>query len=159
MPPQSALLRTAFRQWQQQVLSSSQKSKFMSTMNCGNCVNTITGTSGTKTARVLASHTQSQFRRVFSTASQSQSQERVQESFLNGTSSVYAEQMFELYQHDPSSVHASWKKYFDDLEQGVAFSEADYQNPTTAAAARKVAVRSLQKSTFSSILPTRTSHC
>ena len=62
------------------------------------------------------------------------------ESFLNGTSSVYAEQMFEQYQNDPLSVHASWQKYFADLEQGVAFQESEYQNPTTAASPRKVAV-------------------
>eukprot|EP00550_Attheya_septentrionalis_P010414 CAMPEP_0198282872 /NCGR_PEP_ID=MMETSP1449-20131203/2604_1 /TAXON_ID=420275 /ORGANISM="Attheya septentrionalis, Strain CCMP2084" /LENGTH=1043 /DNA_ID=CAMNT_0043979289 /DNA_START=170 /DNA_END=3301 /DNA_ORIENTATION=+ len=52
------------------------------------------------------------------------------ESFLTGTSSIYAEQMLENYQHDPNSVEPSWRKYFDNLEQGVAYNEQEYQSPT-----------------------------
>ena len=123
MPPQSALLRTAFRQLQFAI--------------------TRTGVTGSGSIGISPGSLTRQGRRVLSTASNQSpsSSDRIQETFLNGTSSVYAEQMFELYQHDPSSVHASWKKYFENLEQGVAFQEADFQNPTTAAAARKVAVR------------------
>lgn len=72
--------------------------------------------------------------RVFSSANPAQQQE----SFLNGTSSGYAEQMYELYQEDPNAVHVSWKQYFDNTHEGVAFSESDYNNPTTAAASRTV---------------------
>jgi len=35
-----------------------------------------------------------------------------QESFLSGTSSVYAEQMYDQWRKDPQSVHASWRIYF-----------------------------------------------
>jgi 2-oxoglutarate dehydrogenase N-terminus len=77
------------------------------------------------------------------------------ESFLNGTSSLYAEQMMELYQQDPSLVHASWKKYFDNLNDGLPFQENDYLNPTTAAAARKVAVRTQ----ILAILPKKEDKC
>lgn len=41
------------------------------------------------------------------------------ESFLSGTSSVYAEQMYEQWRHDPASVHASWRIYFQNLEGGA----------------------------------------
>ena len=145
MPPQSTLLRTASRQMH---ICSRTPSKFVGST----CTGTATGANGAgtfgcmnvsmhmfRTGRPTSTCTlrTRQVRRAFSTASA-----HSQESFLNGTSSVYAEQMFELYQDDPSSVHASWKKYFENLEQGVAFQDSDYQNPTTAAAARKVAVSS-----------------
>lgn len=42
-----------------------------------------------------------------------------QESFLNGTSSIYAEQMYDQWKKDPSSVHASWRSYFENLENGA----------------------------------------
>jgi len=38
--------------------------------------------------------------------------------------------MLENYQHDPNSVEPSWRKYFDNLEQGVAYNEQEYQSPT-----------------------------
>lgn len=64
------------------------------------------------------------------------------ESFLTGTSSLYAEQMFELYEQDPNSVHASWKLYFDNLSQGVAYNEEDFNQPTAVASSRAAAVSS-----------------
>jgi 2-oxoglutarate dehydrogenase E1 component len=64
--------------------------------------------------------------RIFSTAPAKQ------ESFLNGSSSVYAEYMYELYQADPNSVEPSWKSYFDALERGQAISDADFNRPTMA---------------------------
>jgi len=54
------------------------------------------------------------------------------ETFLTGTSSIYAEQMYEQYQHDPTSVHESWKKYFDNMENGVPFKRSEYSQPTGA---------------------------
>jgi 2-oxoglutarate dehydrogenase E1 component len=42
------------------------------------------------------------------------------ESFANGTSSIYFEQMYEQWQADPDSVHASWRAYFQNIEAGVA---------------------------------------
>ena len=35
-----------------------------------------------------------------------------QESFLNGTSGAYVEEMFEAWSLDPKSVHVSWDAYF-----------------------------------------------
>ncbi len=47
-------------------------------------------------------------------------QTSTQESFLSGTSSVYAEQMYEQWRKDPQSVHASWRIYFQNLEGGAS---------------------------------------
>ncbi len=66
---------------------------------------------------------------------------RVQEAetFLNGTSSLYAEQMYEQYLQDPSSVHESWQKYFQNVEGGVAFDAGDYSRPTSIPGKRALA--------------------
>lgn len=61
------------------------------------------------------------------------------ETFLSGTSSVYAEQMYEMYLEDPETVHPSWKQYFDNLENGIAFSVEDYSRPSTIQGKRAVA--------------------
>lgn len=37
---------------------------------------------------------------------------------MNGTSAVYIEQMYDCWKKDPSSVHASWNAYFQNVEQG-----------------------------------------
>jgi 2-oxoglutarate dehydrogenase E1 component len=66
--------------------------------------------------------------RVFSAAPE----QHESESFLTGTSSLYAEQMYENYLHNPESVHESWRRYFDNLQNGVAFSEQDFSQPTAA---------------------------
>lgn len=42
------------------------------------------------------------------------------ESFLSGTSSIYAEQMYDQWRKDPTSVHASWRAYFENVEKGSA---------------------------------------
>uniref|UniRef100_A0A7S4WA40 2-oxoglutarate dehydrogenase, mitochondrial n=4 Tax=Ditylum brightwellii TaxID=49249 RepID=A0A7S4WA40_9STRA len=54
------------------------------------------------------------------------------ESFLNGTSSLYAEEMFEKWEADQSSVPESWRRYFENLEKGIAYDEAQYSTPSTA---------------------------
>jgi 2-oxoglutarate dehydrogenase N-terminus len=63
--------------------------------------------------------------RVLSTALKHES-----ESFLTGTSSIYAEQMYENYLLNPESVHESWRRYFDNLQNGVAYAEEDFSQPT-----------------------------
>ena len=63
-------------------------------------------------------------RRCFSTAPSSQ------ETFLTGTTSVYAEQLYEVYQQDPTAVHASWRRYFDNLEQSTPYAAEDFAQPT-----------------------------
>jgi 2-oxoglutarate dehydrogenase E1 component len=65
--------------------------------------------------------------RVFSTAPQEQHES---ESFLTGTSSIYAEQMYENYLRDPNLVEESWRRYFDNLSKGVPFCEEEYNQPT-----------------------------
>jgi 2-oxoglutarate dehydrogenase E1 component len=52
------------------------------------------------------------------------------ETFLNGSTSLYAEQMYENYSEDPNSVHETWKKYFDDMEQGKDYDESSFNRPT-----------------------------
>jgi len=59
------------------------------------------------------------------------------ESFLSGTSSLYAEQMYEQYLEDPASIHPSWKKYFDNIEQGLPYDESMFDKPTAAATSMK----------------------
>lgn len=40
-------------------------------------------------------------------------------SFMNGTSSVYIEQMYECWKNDRSSVHKSWDIFFSNVETGA----------------------------------------
>ena len=54
------------------------------------------------------------------------------ESFLTGTSSIYAEEMYNRYMNDPSSVHESWKHYFDTLSAGQPYDPSVYNRPTAA---------------------------
>jgi len=62
------------------------------------------------------------------------------ESFLNGTTSLYAEQMYEMYLQDPASVHDSWRQYFENEEKGVGFDVNDYNRPTSIPGKKAVAV-------------------
>jgi 2-oxoglutarate dehydrogenase E1 component len=86
---------------------------------------------------VSASRHTSSAKKVLFKSFSSQPQEI--ETFLNGTSSLYAEQMFDQYSANPESVHPSWKQYFDNLEQGVAFHQDDYSRPTVVPGKRQVA--------------------
>jgi 2-oxoglutarate dehydrogenase E1 component len=79
--------------------------------------------------------------RGFSTAAlQEQEDEETQqqlhesETFLTGTSSIYAEEMYERYLNDPTSVEASWKKYFDDMQNGIPYDASAYNSPTISPA-------------------------
>uniref|UniRef100_A0A069DY23 2-oxoglutarate dehydrogenase complex component E1 n=1 Tax=Panstrongylus megistus TaxID=65343 RepID=A0A069DY23_9HEMI len=45
---------------------------------------------------------------------------QAQESFLNGTSSNYVEDMYNAWLADPSTVHASWDAYFRNTARGVS---------------------------------------
>lgn len=54
-----------------------------------------------------------------------------QETFLSGTTSVYAEQMYKTYQQDPDSVHESWRRYFDNLGKEIPFEASAFSSPTT----------------------------
>jgi len=59
------------------------------------------------------------------------------ETFLNGSTSLYAEQMYENYSNDPNSVHETWKKYFDDMEQGKEYNESSFNRPTVVVSNQK----------------------
>ena len=50
------------------------------------------------------------------------------DSFMNGVSSLYIEQMYKLWKDDKTSVHSSWDQYFTNLQNGVDFTQA-YQGP------------------------------
>lgn len=54
------------------------------------------------------------------------------ESFLNGTTAAYVEDMFVAWKQDPSSVHASWASYFKLVESGAAPGEGFAIPPTLA---------------------------
>lgn len=50
------------------------------------------------------------------------------DSFANGTSAVYMEQMYDAWQKDPLSVHSSWRAYFDNMHAGHS---TPFQAPPT----------------------------
>jgi 2-oxoglutarate dehydrogenase E1 component len=52
------------------------------------------------------------------------------DSFMNGTSASYLEEMFEAWQANPTSVHKSWDTYFRQLSAGVPPSKAYVAPPT-----------------------------
>ena len=74
------------------------------------------------------------------------------ESFLTGTSSLYAEQMYQLYLHDPDRLHDSWRRYFDNMQAGVPYQEDDFSQPT-AALSPTTAAGSLSTATSSATAP------
>lgn len=49
-------------------------------------------------------------------------------SFATGSNSIYFDQMYERWRKDPSSVHASFQAYFENVEKGVS---NPYQAPPT----------------------------
>jgi len=103
-------------------------------------------TSRLATAVTRNRNQQQQYKYFSSTALQEQDEEEKRninnkshesESFLSGTSSLYAEQMYEHYLEHPETIHPSWRKYFENLEQGIAYNEADYDKPTAEASSVK----------------------
>eukprot|EP00331_Platyophrya_macrostoma_P030762 CAMPEP_0176456844 /NCGR_PEP_ID=MMETSP0127-20121128/31545_1 /TAXON_ID=938130 /ORGANISM="Platyophrya macrostoma, Strain WH" /LENGTH=1003 /DNA_ID=CAMNT_0017846911 /DNA_START=45 /DNA_END=3056 /DNA_ORIENTATION=+ len=48
-----------------------------------------------------------------------QQQQPFHESLASGNNTIYLEQMYESWQQDPKSVHASWNVYFSNLEHGA----------------------------------------
>ena len=79
----------------------------------------------------LAVHAKS-FRFSTAVASTDDELKHENESFLTGTSSIYAEEMYERYSNDPNSVHESWKHYFDTLTSGNPYDPSAYNKPTAA---------------------------
>ncbi|CAI4227877.1 unnamed protein product [Auanema sp. JU1783] len=58
------------------------------------------------------------------------------EPFMNGSSSIYIEQMYEAWRTNPTSVHASWDAYFRNVEAGAgpgqAFAPVPHAGSTVA---------------------------
>lgn len=52
------------------------------------------------------------------------------EPFLNGSSSVYVEEMFNAWTKDPSSVHKSWDVFFRGASSGLPPGEAYHPPPS-----------------------------
>ncbi|KAM9958667.1 hypothetical protein ACTFIW_012256 [Dictyostelium discoideum] len=72
-------------------------------------------------------------KRSFSTVggiNQPKSRKELSESFLDGTSSTYVEDMFANWVKDPKSVHPSWASFFESSERGVPAGEAFMSPPT-----------------------------
>ncbi len=54
--------------------------------------------------------------------------------------------MYLNYQEDPNSVHETWRKYFDGLEAGREYDEADFNRPTVVTSSRKPAANDANQS-------------
>ena len=80
------------------------------------------------------------------------------ETFLTGSSSLYAEQMYENYQQDPNSVHETWREYFDDLESGKKYDEYKYNRPTVVTSSKKATVGDANQSHLA-VSYCRVAHC
>ncbi len=61
---------------------------------------------------------------------------RLSESFLDGTSATYIDDMYLVWKKDPSKVHASWDSYFRSVEAGKEAGEAYMSPPSLHGATR-----------------------
>lgn len=52
------------------------------------------------------------------------------ESFLSGSNTIYVEKMHELWKKDENSVHASWKVYFEQVQDGAGPGSAFMPPPS-----------------------------
>lgn len=105
------------------------------------CLSSLSGRRGSKVARrcrvartsaaldVAGSHS-----RAFASAPKPQSVplRHLSETFIDGTSANYVEEMFDKWQKDPTSVHASWAAYFKNVESGAPMGSG-YAVPSTLA--------------------------
>jgi hypothetical protein len=74
---------------------------------------------------------------------------QLSESFLDGNSANYVEQMLDAWKRDPSSVHASWAAYFSMVEKGVNPGQA-YQAPPNLHGATGVVIPPAKSSSVGS---------
>ena len=63
--------------------------------------------------------------------------EHESETFLTGSTSLYAEQMYENWTNDPNSVHETWRKYFEDVESGRKYDQNSFNRPTVVISNQK----------------------
>ena len=70
------------------------------------------------------------------------------EPFLNGSSGTYIEQMYEHWQKDPTSVHASWDSYFRNVDSGLgpgaAFQRPGMTRPSVTVGGVTVDIKMIQ---------------
>ncbi|KAJ2099744.1 2-oxoglutarate dehydrogenase E1 component, partial [Coemansia sp. S100] len=66
--------------------------------------------------------------RTKSTAATTTGEPHPSESFLSGSVTPYIEDMYEAYIKDPESVHASWRSYFKNVDNGMKPGQA-FQSP------------------------------
>ena len=57
------------------------------------------------------------------------------EQFLNGSNSVYLEQMYDNWSQDKASVHPSWDAYFSNFTKGITGTQAFQLPPTIQSSA------------------------
>ena len=63
---------------------------------------------------------------------------RPTETFLTGTTSLYAEEMYDRYCTNPDSVEASWRTYFDTVVHNQEpYQEQNWNRPTIVASPQK----------------------
>eukprot|EP01113_Clastostelium_recurvatum_P005153 TRINITY_DN1229_c0_g1_i2.p1 TRINITY_DN1229_c0_g1~~TRINITY_DN1229_c0_g1_i2.p1 ORF type:complete len:1032 (+),score=379.58 TRINITY_DN1229_c0_g1_i2:101-3196(+) len=85
----------------------------------------------TQPSRFALAHKALIHRRPFSTPSTpTATLKQLSESFINGTSAVYVEEMFHTWKKNPQAVHSSWDTYFKNVERGAPAGEA-YMSPPT----------------------------
>lgn len=53
------------------------------------------------------------------------------DSFLQGNTANYVDEMYMAWKHDPSSVHISWQAYFKNMESGDMPTSRAFQPPPT----------------------------
>lgn len=69
----------------------------------------------------------------------------IQEPFLNGSSSIYVEEMYKAWLKDPNSVHKSWDVFFrvsENAEPGHAYQKPSVSRPMSLTDGSKLDIRS-----------------
>ena len=73
----------------------------------------------------------SQFRRYAVAAEDTDKGVDPSDSFLQGNTANYVDEMYMQWKHDPSSVHVSWQYYFKNMESGEMPISRAFQPPPT----------------------------
>jgi len=73
------------------------------------------------------------------------------DNFMNGTNSVYLEQMYDNWVRDKNSVHPAWDAYFSNVSNGLSGDQAFVMPPTLGTGQQTISpfVPTGQKNNFS----------
>ncbi|KAJ2891413.1 2-oxoglutarate dehydrogenase E1 component, partial [Coemansia aciculifera] len=82
----------------------------------------------------LLTHSMLSSMRTKSTTTTTVGEPHPSESFLSGSVTPYIEDMYEAYIKDPSSVHASWRSYFKNVDNGLKPGQAFQAAPNLISA-------------------------